>query len=160
MPWYVNLQVAEQDLCQGKWSKFFFISISLNDRGLCICMYTYSRVRIVPLSWGLSNDNGWTLPPCLLNFLSTKISKHKTFCRASLSSEGFEGAVMFNCAPHLAKSTPFLAEDFSCLLLKSGAESSFGLFTSESFQRNPAQNRLSESMMMVSQHLVLYSCSL
>lgn len=55
-----------------------------------------------------------------------------------MSSVGFEAAITFNCAPHHAKSSPFLAggaEGGSCLLLKRGAESAFGLFTSVSHFR-------------------------
>ena len=46
-----------------------------------------------------------------------------------MSSVGSEAAIKFNCAPHHAASSPFLAGDAEggfCLLVKSEAESTWG----------------------------------
>lgn len=69
MPEYVDLQVAEQDLCQGQWSKFFIIYyFSLFKWRSSLYLFVH-RVGMIAVQRGLPDDHCWTLPPCLWNFL-------------------------------------------------------------------------------------------
>lgn len=112
-------------------SLLFIISFSLNDGVPCIYLYTGLEWLQYPMGCQMTTA-GLSYPVSETFWGCHQTSKHKSFCGALLSSVGLEADIKFNCAPHRAKSSLFLAgnaEGGSCLLLKSGAESASGLFT-------------------------------
>lgn len=68
MPEYAELQAAEQDLCRGKWSKFYIMKYFSLFKWQSSVYLLVHRLGMIAESHRLPDGHSWALPPCLWNF--------------------------------------------------------------------------------------------